>query len=913
MTFRNNVCTFPCPWRTLVLASLCVLIAALLPGPLLATVNPGEIIPSSVSATVSRTFDPVNGVSVTFRWTTIHAGNSIVVIEDSDDYGSANNYASRQVVQNDHVTNHVVVVNHFPAYRYTATWGYYVASRQSSGAVWQPAGLGSQQPSGIWATYPGPATAACSSSHLPGCGGSFLTFALATAPTNPNGPLAFTLWPNGGQNLYQGEPSESPVCTPTEKNSRECNDLYIALQANLMSGPSNRTVQMQNAVITNSDTGRPVTDNSLTAQYLCGVNAPSNPPPAGWDGNYNASAKSCSNGTLYSLNTMVRLRANSRAVPGHYQFTARFQAQYGGANDGNPVLVAYNFMVLPTASFTSTPPGSFPEIAGLRTWQNNMVNPIPHPGHGTTPYRSGEWWCTNNSQTNPWPSLDNGNFGGYFDLPSSIYFEAWNYDGGRVYQQIADYDYTVLGMPGYQNPSHRDHWKRCAELAMEPYKDTLIATKGGFIQEPNQFPFGMAMSYLRTGDPTMQQGVNFLAKNTTYNLNATSSAYVLSARVGAYMLDDRLAAEIAGAPRSPFLQRNVDVLLGYLDQTYNFSIANPNQQEYVAHPFTIGLVMEALITYYELDVAEGNTPDARIPLEIKKVLDWWSATQYIAATHTLAYQPYDVPVDVTLVAGTLYTATSLNDLVAPAYAWYWSKTGDQRYLTRGDDLFNHVFDDASFYNPGGLLGAGWTWSVKEFNQIYKWSFDYVRWRSGQNPDGSSPVVGTVQAAANPCDNGSNPCVAPRADFTTPVQFQWGAGAGSRPPTMNPVLLNPTVTATTATFSFNTFKPNVTVTVYYGTAAPAACNLNNPQPPNCMQPFPNFGYQAMLSDSYRYRSTTIRVAQDPTAVSQGVPNVYDASVTITGLTPNTTYHWRTLATDASGNMAAYHDQTFTTAH
>src|SRR5664279_5230350 len=163
----------------------------------------------------------------------------------------------------------------------------------------------------------------------------------------------------------------------------------------------------------------------------------------------------------------------------------------------------------------------------------------------------------------------------------------------------------------------------------------------------------MAMNYLRTGDPTMQQAVNVLATNPTYNLFATSNTYASAARVGAYMLDDRLAAEIAGAPRNAFLPRTVDVLLGYLDQTYNLSLSNPNQQEYCAHPFTIGLVMEALITYYELDVAEGNTPDARVTLEIKKVLDWWSSTQYIAATHTLAYQPYDVPVDFNLVGGNL--------------------------------------------------------------------------------------------------------------------------------------------------------------------------------------------------------------------------------------------------------------------
>jgi hypothetical protein len=445
---------------------------------------------------------------------------------------------------------------------------------------------------------------------------------------------------------------------------------------------------------------------------------------------------------------------------------------------------------------------------------------------------------------------------------------------------------------------------------LEPYKDTAIATKGGFVQEPNQFPYGMTMNYLRPADSTMQQAVNFLVANPGFSRYATTPVYVSSARSGAYMLDDRLAAEIAGAPRNPFVPRDVDVLLGFLDQTYNLNLSNPNQQGYCAHPFSIGLVMEALINYYELDVAEGNTPDARIPLEIKKVLDWWNATQYIPSTHTLAYQAYDVPVDPTLVGGALYSATELNDLVSPAYAWYWSKTGDNTYLTRGDDLFNHVFDSAMLYNPSGFLGNGWTYSVKEFNQIYEWSFDYVRWRTGRNPDGSFPAVGTVQAAANRCENGSNPCIAFWTDYTTPLQIGWLPAQGTFFPSIwGPI--NPSVTSTTITFSLNVFKPNVTLTVYYGTTAPAACDLNNPKPPNCMQPFPNFGFQAMLAANYPYRSRSVTVTQDTTAVSQGVLNIYDATVTIIGLRPNTIYHWRPLTTDASGNMAAYHDQTFTT--
>jgi hypothetical protein len=68
----------------------------------------------------------------------------------------------------------------------------------------------------------------------------------------------------------------------------------------------------------------------------------------------------------------------------------------------------------------------------------------------------------------------------------------------------------------------------------------------------------------------------------------------------------------------------------------------------------------------------------------------------------------------------------------------------------------------------------------------------------------------------------------------------------------------------------------------------------------------------LNQSYANQSATVTDVQDQTAVSLGINNVYDFAMTITGLQPNTTYHWRPLTTDSLGNMAAFYDQTFTTA-
>ena len=878
-------------WQAFALPLLCLILGILIVTPLSATTFSGEIVQSSVSATVSRTYDPVNGYSVTFQWQTHHPGTSIVIIENDQDYQQGSNSSSRQIVQNDHTTNHVVVVDHFPAYSQFATWGYYVASRVAVGRCNAVSAVCTSS-----ASYPGPPTAACGSPPANGCGGTYLPLTFPTSPTNPNGPLAFTMWPVGGINVYQGDPTQSPACSPTSKSSRECNDLYVAMQANLMSGPLGALVEMQNVVITNLDTGQIVTNNTVTAQYLCGLDAPSNPPPMGWDGDYFPD-EACSNATVYSSNSTLRIRANSQAVPGHYQFTGNFQGQLNGQNAGNPVAVTYNFTVLPTASFAATPATSFPAIPGRSTWETNMINP-------TSPASSGEFWCTNIIDTNPWWSLDNGNFLGWFDIPASVYFQAWNYDGGRVYQQIGDYQYYVLGT------DNRAHWDRCSQLAFEPYRDTMIGTKAGIVTEPNQFPYGLAMNFLRTGDSTDQQAVNYLATNPAYDRYYSGSVYGESTRVSAYMMDDRLAAEIDGAQRVvPFMLRGVDVMLGYLDQSYNLSLNNPNQQEYNIHPFMLGLAMEALITYYQLDLAEGNTPDARIPLEIKKTLDWLEATQYIHATHTFAYGAYEYPENPGLVAGTLFDATELNDLVSPAWAWYWYNTNNTTYMTQGDDLFLHVWDSANNQTSAG--GTGWTYSVKEFNQVYKWSFDYVRWRSGQNPDQSMPPVETVLPAANPCDNQTSPCNAPWTDYTTPVQFEWLAAAGGNQASVTPVLTPPQVSSTTANFFLNVFKPNTTMQVWYGTTNPPACNPQDPQSPYCMQPFPNFGFLTMLQADYTNSSQPVNCNQDQTAVSQGIQNIYDCIATITGLTPNTTYFWQTLTTDSSGNMAVYNSSAFTT--
>ncbi len=58
-------------------------------------------------------------------------------------------------------------------------------------------------------------------------------------------------------------------------------------------------------------------------------------------------------------------------------------------------------------------------------------------------------------------------------------------------------------------------------------------------------------------------------------------------------------------------------------------------------------------------------------------------------------------------------APDLNLLIAPAYAWVYSMTGDEVYRTRGIRVFD-----------GGVEHGSLTYG-KHFSQAYRWSFDYL--------------------------------------------------------------------------------------------------------------------------------------------------------------------------------------------
>lgn len=375
----------------------------------------------------------------------------------------------------------------------------------------------------------------------------------------------------------------------------------------------------------------------------------------------------------------------------------------------------------------------------------------------------------------------------------------WYYDGGRVFLQMADYtgDYA--------------QWVPCAERILSEY-GTIVNNNAGQIQLYEKFPYGLAMNYLRYGDQTSKQAVINLDTTATlagdFGYGTLANPYYM--RELSYAIDSMVAGQEIGQPQSVWLPIAVNAALNQIDEDY---VSDPWQFD---QPFYGGLMAEALITYYD-----NVSPDPRIPPAIKTMLDWYWNNAVNHTTGQTDYNPLYVP---------SYTFYDLNDLFDPAYAWYWNLTGNNTYQQEGDLLFqSDLTTDAN---------DDITYDGKIFSQTYKWSFDYVRWRSGINNS-------TIDAA-------SNPALIAR---TTP-----------------PVISSVVTTGLT----------NNAVIVDWNTDEKADTLIN-------------YGLTAS------YTASTTLVSDLVTSHGQA----------ITGLSPNTTYHYQIQSTDGWGNVARSPDYTFTT--
>ena len=339
------------------------------------------------------------------------------------------------------------------------------------------------------------------------------------------------------------------------------------------------------------------------------------------------------------------------------------------------------------------------------------------------------------------------------------------YDAIRVFYQIADY-------------TGNSAWNTCAQRARSVYRDHYVLTAAcwpsGFGCVPGYWNFthGERMDFERTADGNSKSAVLSQALNAAYSTDAdynapeTQSAWL--SREEAYGLMAHLNAERLGAAPRASTPQIAEKNFAYMDQWFGSksfrcpSICDPAaaKGQYYIQPFMVGLTAEALIMWFD------KTGDARVLPALRQAMDWLWANAWVAGDQSFWYENW-VPTPATPFPAQP-GAPDLNLLIAPAFAWIYKQTGDTTYRDRGDQVF-----------AGGVLNA-FLGNGKQFDQNYKWSFEYVRLRSVT--DATAPVVAMTAPASGATVSGSSVSVSASASddvAVVGVQFKLdGANLGA---------------------------------------------------------------------------------------------------------------------------------------
>jgi hypothetical protein len=275
------------------------------------------------------------------------------------------------------------------------------------------------------------------------------------------------------------------------------------------------------------------------------------------------------------------------------------------------------------------------------------------------------------------------------------------YDRARCMYNIADHTLDRSASSPWVAAANDAEWLYRADF-LEP----------GNYQAPGYWTFGegMAEHFRRTGDVRSRDAVLGLAEHGAFSVDlaAVNQPDVLKparmARENAYALMVQLAAQSVGAPPEAKTDARVADAFDHFDQWFVSRTVRPQ-------PFVVALWAESLIRL-DATLPPTHGTRARILDAIRTAYDsLWASHWRGDADGSFSYIYDGEP-------ARDESSHDLNLLIVPPLGWLYarSKGIETRHQVRGDLVF-----------AGGVTGGYWQ-GEKQFNQMMRWSFDYVAWR-----------------------------------------------------------------------------------------------------------------------------------------------------------------------------------------
>lgn len=304
-----------------------------------------------------------------------------------------------------------------------------------------------------------------------------------------------------------------------------------------------------------------------------------------------------------------------------------------------------------------------------------------------------------------------------FELDPTTY-----YDAEWVFYQIADY-------------TGESRFYDYAEELGSIYQ-AYVFDNSGAVPGYRNFSHGLTLRYLQTGDEDARDAVRLLSRNAAIardpinnqiDQNDETASYQRSREV-AYAIMTYLNAEKLGEPHRERLDKLVEYAFGHLDQWFVSKTASYVQS------YMVGLTAQALISYHDA------TGDPRVVSALSQAMnDLWDLN-WVDARKAFRYSDRIIPQNND--PKETEPAADLNLLIAPAYAWLYYQTGEEQFRERGDEVFKGgIFQDGD-PSKGEVDLPG----NKQFNQNYRWSFQYIQWRNmeplGEEADNSPVIYGS---------------------------------------------------------------------------------------------------------------------------------------------------------------------------